>query len=45
VRRGDFPPLRDTAAWEEAQEARRATATGEEIEQLPAAMLDTGAQR
>ncbi len=23
MRRGDFPPLRDTAAWEEAQEARR----------------------
>jgi hypothetical protein len=23
VRRGDFPPLRGTAAWEEAQEARR----------------------
>ncbi len=24
MRRGDFPPLRGTAAWEEAQEARRA---------------------
>lgn len=28
MRRGDFPPLRDTAAWEEAQERRRAYILG-----------------